>query len=551
MKICIGSRKSALAKIQAYTVANYLKEYATSQGKKLEIDFLFKSSFGDQNLDVPLKNLPEKGVFTKDLQEDLAAGRCDLVVHSWKDLPIEMPSGHELVGTLKREDPRDLLIIKKEALSKFINGSLKELKILSSSPRREFNLSRYLYQILPFEVSSLHFKNIRGNIPTRVAKLNADSEAHALVLAKAAVDRLLGFNENVAAKVGAVADEELFDFINSLRTELSSCEWLILPLRENPSAPAQGALAIELMEQNSVLKGFLKVALAQYEEAKLAVNEERKVLAAYGGGCHQKIGAHCYNFTGDKRQKAYLFLKGQKESGEDIDFEGPLSLWKATQSATSIPPQKEVLKREQIWPLEDSKSQFFEREILPLTAQDKKIIEEADHILVTRIQALNEGIQLNNRSRLWVSGQKSWEQMAKLKYWVSGSLESLGFRPEEENHSFYGVGSWVRLTHDRAPQQKGATTVATYRLRSKFKNSEEAREMLPDKNTNLCYWMSSSAFVEAYRLAPKLLEAIPRHSCGVGITFKELEPILKKMGRTIETYISLEDCINQNTNRGH
>ena len=87
MNIRIGSRKSDLAKIQALVVAKTLKAKSLSP---IEIEHVFKSSLGDDNLDQPLYRMPDKGVFTKDFTEDLVAGQIDMVVHSWKDLPTEV-----------------------------------------------------------------------------------------------------------------------------------------------------------------------------------------------------------------------------------------------------------------------------------------------------------------------------------------------------------------------------------------------------------------------------------------------------------------------------
>ncbi len=114
MKIRVGSRKSDLAQIQSRIVAARLKEIIPS----LEVEFVFKDVGVDLNLGISLVEAESKGLFTKDLSTDLIEGKIDLVVHSWKDLPTTGPEQTIVAATLEREDPRDLVFIKKEALKK-------------------------------------------------------------------------------------------------------------------------------------------------------------------------------------------------------------------------------------------------------------------------------------------------------------------------------------------------------------------------------------------------------------------------------------------------
>jgi hydroxymethylbilane synthase len=130
MRLKIAARKSDLARLQARLVGERLRQAYP----ELEIDYLFKESLGDVNLSDPLWKAPEKGVFTEDFYQDLVQGRSDIVVHSWKDLPIVDKPETVIAGTLERADARDLLLIKKTARVE----KPKHLKILSSSPRRVF-----------------------------------------------------------------------------------------------------------------------------------------------------------------------------------------------------------------------------------------------------------------------------------------------------------------------------------------------------------------------------------------------------------------------------
>src|SRR5206468_2152220 len=139
----LGSRKSDLARIQAHAVGEALE--AAHPG--LKVEFHFSESLGDKNLTDPLWKMPGKGVFTEDLTGDLVEGRVDLVVHSWKDLPVEEKPSTEIAATMTRADSRDLLLFKKNSRSRLTDG--KVLRIFSSSPRREYNLKPFLSEYLP------------------------------------------------------------------------------------------------------------------------------------------------------------------------------------------------------------------------------------------------------------------------------------------------------------------------------------------------------------------------------------------------------------------
>ena len=110
MRLVIASRKSDLARMQALKVGDALKK----AHPHLEIHYHFRESLGDLNQVNPLWQMPEKGVFTEDFLTGLIVGEFDLVVHSWKDLPTEKREKTEVVATMKRADPRDLLLVRRD-----------------------------------------------------------------------------------------------------------------------------------------------------------------------------------------------------------------------------------------------------------------------------------------------------------------------------------------------------------------------------------------------------------------------------------------------------
>ena len=293
MRLVIASRKSDLARIQSLQVGQSL----SAQNSKVKIEYHWRESLGDMNLQDPLWKMPEKGVFTEDFHQGLISGEFDMVVHSWKDLPTENRQGTIIASTLPREDVRDVLLFKKKDLSQ------KEINILTSSPRRIYNLQKFLPQLLPKGFEKIDFSPVRGNVQTRVRKLLASSSS-GLVVAKAALDRLLT----------SQLSEEFGETQDFLKKALEEFLWMVLPISFNPPAAAQGALAIEICENREDLKEILKSI--HCESTFRTVLKEREMLKSWGGGCHQKIGVCVLERSYGQLTSA----QGQKDSGERIDF---------------------------------------------------------------------------------------------------------------------------------------------------------------------------------------------------------------------------------------
>src|SRR3954466_9286885 len=146
MRVTIGSRRSDLARIQAHQVGETLR----GAHPRIEINYSFHESLGDKNLNDPLWQMPEKGVFTQDFREGLLRGDFDLVVHSWKDLAIEEDSQTEIAATLPRADPRDLLLVREDRWPAVQSAGV--MTILTSSPRRSYNLDSFLREALPAKI---------------------------------------------------------------------------------------------------------------------------------------------------------------------------------------------------------------------------------------------------------------------------------------------------------------------------------------------------------------------------------------------------------------
>ena len=163
--IRILSRKSDLAQIQAKLVGLEIKH----KFPHLNISYLTKITEGDIDRKSPLSEMKETGVFTDDLRRSLIANECDIIVHSWKDLPIDVGTKTIISGSLKRADERDILLVNKNKIDQI--KKYKKISILSSSPRRVYNLKDFILNYFPFKCEDVTFQNVRGNIPTRLKKL--------------------------------------------------------------------------------------------------------------------------------------------------------------------------------------------------------------------------------------------------------------------------------------------------------------------------------------------------------------------------------------------
>ncbi len=482
LKIRIASRTSDLARVQAITVGNLLK--AHSDVPNLEVDYIFKKSLGDINQDDPLWKMPEKGVFTEDFKADLLKGETDMVVHSWKDLPVEDPQGSEIVATLPRADLRDILLFKSTSVSKLINGTLNAVKILSSSPRRAYNLTPFLKDHLPSAVPpEINFLPVRGNIPTRLRKL-IEGEMDGLIVAKAALDRLLETNQ-----------EEWVGIRKEIRSVLNQVNWMVLPISANPPAAAQGAIAIEIRSDRDDLRSLLKKI--HCEATFSSVVEERKVLKSYGGGCHQKIGIAVL-------QRPYgkvVSLKGETDQGiilSKYELETPDEI-----APTTI---------ENIWPAteEDQLHAFFRR--------DLKVKNPNTDLWVSKENALPLDWKVSQDQRVWVSGLTTWRKLAVRGIWVNGSSEGLGETEDPRIRAVLGrEPKFTKLGH--AEGVKGSMPMlATYVLEAQTLEIGLLKQI--EKKTHF-YWMSGSLFLYCLDRVPAILNA--NHSCGPGNTAAVIE----------------------------
>jgi hydroxymethylbilane synthase len=248
-KIIIGSRKSNLA----LTQTNWVIEQLKKAGVKNEFEVKKIVTKGDKILDVTLSKVGGKGLFVKEIEQAMYDKEIDLAVHSMKDMPSEMPPGLMISSIPAREDHRDAFISKNNtALQDLPGGAI----IGTSSLRRAAQMLA--------ERPDVHIKWIRGNIETRLRKLN-EEDYDAIILAVSGLKRV-GLSEDLITEY----------------------------LEPDVCVPAvgQGALAIESREDDHELQEILSAI--NDEHTTKTVNAERTFLHLLEGGCQVPIGGYAY-----------------------------------------------------------------------------------------------------------------------------------------------------------------------------------------------------------------------------------------------------------------
>jgi len=182
-KLKIASRRSKLAMVQTLWVKDQLEKNIPN----LEVSVEAMATQGDKILDVALAKIGDKGLFTKELEAQMLVGQADIAVHSLKDLPTNLPSGLKLGCITKREDPADALVVNKKNDSYKLE-TLPAGSIVGTSSLRRLAQLRNKYP-------HLEFKDIRGNVITRIEKLDA-GEFDCIILAAAGLKRL-GFESRI------------------------------------------------------------------------------------------------------------------------------------------------------------------------------------------------------------------------------------------------------------------------------------------------------------------------------------------------------------------
>ncbi len=247
--IRIGSRKSQLALVQTYWVQETLQKHFPD--RSFEVHTM--STQGDKILDVALAKIGDKGLFTKELELGMLNQETDFAVHSLKDLPTNLPEGLMLGCITERENPADALVVHSSHHDKQLDTLPAGAVVGTSSLRRLAQLRHHF--------PHLAFKDVRGNLNTRLAKLDA-GEYDALILAAAGLQRL-GFSDRIHQ---------------------------VIPTEISLYAVGQGALGIECREGDTEVLSLLKVL--EHTPTAQRCLAERAFLRELEGGCQVPIGVN-------------------------------------------------------------------------------------------------------------------------------------------------------------------------------------------------------------------------------------------------------------------
>lgn len=498
--IRIASRKSDLARIQAYQIGQALQD----KFPQVQIDYLFRESLGDKNLTDPLWKIPEKGVFTQDFYQDLIQDKCDLVVHSWKDLAVEEQAETMIAATLPREDVRDVLFVKKAHFEKIKKH--KNIFIYTSSPRRMFHFEKFARYYLPFEIQNCQFDSVRGNIQTRMRKMLENDQVDGMLMAKAGLDRLLD------------APQEEFQAAQTFfKQAFLQLEFMILPVTTNPQAPAQGALAVEVKKSRTDLQDML--AAINHHLTYQNTVQERQILKSYGGGCHSQIGVSCFG----SKEHQFVITSGHVNGA---DFETQEYHNAAVGNFHQRFFSEEIFCPRSADYFETTARPWETAKLKNSTSSHTVVAEVAKADYLTDFSCLKEVL-------CWTSGLDTWKKLASKNVWVHGSQESLGFFLPRPQRLFGRDLRWFKLTHEDAitypgyQQHESVFSVGVAKLKDKRKFEDLA-------NRKAFFWRSGSLFLKAIAEQPEIANRV--HFCGLGETYQIVSMALKKINNSFLAY---------------
>jgi hydroxymethylbilane synthase len=262
-KLTITTRGSQLALWQS----EHIKALLEKQYEGLHVSLQSVKTKGDKILDTPLAKIGGKGLFTKELEEQMLAGNAHIAVHSLKDVPVEFPEGLTLAAITEREDPRDAMLSEKyPSIADLPQGAV----VGTTSLRRRMQLLVHR--------PDLNIKNLRGNVNTRIRKLK-DGEYDAIILATAGMTRL-----------GLQGEVKYFSPIER--------DWMI-------PAMGQAALGIEIIDEPKMHE------IVNFLNDKSAVIEttiERDFVRILEGGCQVPIGINAKLENGQINVRAIVGL---------------------------------------------------------------------------------------------------------------------------------------------------------------------------------------------------------------------------------------------------
>lgn len=506
---------------QSRLVAKQLEQ----KNPNLQIQLVPMETKGDKILDVPLREVEGKEFFVAEIDQALLSKKTDISVHSFKDLSLERPDNIMLAATPPRANPRDIIIFNHNVVDKLKNN--EPIIIGTSSPRRLENVPSFLKEALPQfgNTPKLEFAEIRGNVNTRLSKIHQDKSSDkyldGVVLALAGLIRLW-------------QDKEGQD---SLIPLLKNTKKMLLPLTLNPTAPAQGILAVECRKDDPDTTKYIQSI--HDEETFFLAKQERKVLSDLGGGCHCRFGVTSvvHPLLGKIQ-----FRKGKDNQGNNIDD----FLWQqptASIVSTNLDQDPSIDTRNKKTTKKTVEKTMWEncfngKKITPQKTEiplphEVFTAPPSSHVFIAHHRAYDQRFNWEQESlsneqeplsilSIWTSGTKSWFELSKKGLWIEGCAEGLGIdnliniTQEDTFWQFPNFSDWTIMTNEEAAESWDNKHILTpYKV--DYLIDDELIASI--KRSSFCYWSSIQQFQKLHSYC----RAEVHHACGPGKTAQYLD----------------------------
>lgn len=447
----------------------------------LAIEIIARSSKGDALADVPLHTVEGSDFFTQDIFDALISNEADIAVHSLKDMSSEHFFGTNQFAVIDREDVRDVAIFRKETEEKIKRG--ETIVIGTCSPRREEMAIGFLQKALPqFNSFSITTKSIRGNVDTRLRKLDA-GDYDGIILAAAGINRLLNSEKDAPVINELLHDKRL----------------MILPIIECVPAPCQGAIVAEAHPSNrkavAVLSAINDPVLLQ------TCQLEKQAAMQYGVGCLQRFGVTVISYG----NRQVLYAAGKDSSGNQF------SQW------TGLPVLNTQEKN--LFSTTDHMGDFFSYHY-----HDELVAIAEPVVYIANYKAVKqpELISLLQSKRVWAAGSKTWFELAKQGIWIEGCADAFGLEFIEEPLQMpllkIEKNDVMLITNEESIKiwnDKGWKASATYSLQEKRDGAIEQKI----KQADIIFWTS----LRQYEQYKHVVKANAVHSCPYGETASQLK----------------------------
>jgi len=486
-RLRLGTRGSTLAMAQSRLVANALRR----EHPYLRLDLIAVETRGDRDQRIPLSDVKDADFFSAELDAALLNHDVDFCVHSVKDLGVDRPCEIFRAAVPTRENPRDVIVFRNDVIERLRQG--QPVRVGSSSTRRKVNVGHFLRDALPQFTSKpdLKFSPLRGAVDDRLARIHvAPDEPDALdgvVLALAGLNRL--WRDPFGRKTVAPL--------------LANVRWMVLPLSACPAAAGQGALALECRRDDDTTRTLLG-ALHDSDTATL-VQRELDFIQHLPATLNPGVGVTALK---PDALGALMYVRGK-------EYETNGTIWDGPPAPTDA----------RAW---DGGKAFVSGRHQPLAENVR--IRASDALFVAHWHAVTESVAIQQAARIWVSGVKSWQRLAKRGLWVEGCADNLGFAEIVSTLACEVLGlpvlkDWTVLTHRGAEQSwEGAgvgPVIATYALLSATNAANAASVEATVRKATHFFWGSAGQ----YRAIRSWVPTNAHHACGAGKTADALSDL--------------------------